>query len=92
MINYRKHYARYPYTDDEGSTHVFRGSLKEYTALHERIRITASAHGCRPFWYDGMIGWGWHCGCKNLRHACNQQCSAITVKSAAYGECTQYVD
>lgn len=37
----------------------------------------AVAAGCRPVWYDGMLGPRWHCGCDDLDHACDQQCSVV---------------
>jgi hypothetical protein len=78
---YAKYHTRYPYQDGD-VTHVCRLSLLEYVELHETIYKTASKNGCKPFWCDGIIGWGWHCGCVQLTHACDQQCSAITMGSA----------
>ena len=42
----------------------------------------AKENGCNPVWYDGIIGWDWHCGCEVMRHAHDQQCSVITKESA----------
>lgn len=49
---------------------------------HDKIFLLAIEHGCKPFWHDGIIGPSWHCGCDDNRHACDQQCSMITEKSA----------
>lgn len=37
--------------------------------------------GCKAHWHDGIVGWAWHCGCTDVRHAHDQQCSVITAKS-----------
>ena len=50
--------------------------------LRDEIYMIAVANGCSPFWYDGMLGPTWHCGCEDNTHACDQQCSAITLGSA----------
>jgi hypothetical protein len=49
--------------------------------LYDEIYKLAVEVGCRPFWYDGMFGPAWHCGCVDNRHACDQQCSMITFRS-----------
>lgn len=49
---------------------------------HDEIHATATANGCKPRWYDGIFGWAWHCTCKDMTHACDQQCSMIDPKSA----------
>lgn len=54
--------------------------MKDY---NDRVYELAEANGCNPFWYDGMLGWAWHCGCADDRHQCDQQCSMITLESAA---------
>lgn len=48
----------------------------------DHIFMLAVENGCQPFWWDGIYGWAWHCNCPDLRHACDQQCSMITTKSA----------
>jgi hypothetical protein len=48
----------------------------------EKIRALAVENGCQPFWYDGMFGWAWHCGCDDNLHCCDQQCSVIDARSA----------
>lgn len=52
----------------------------------ERVRALAVAAGCRPTWHDGILGWAWHCGCADLAHAADQQCSAITEASLRRGK------
>jgi hypothetical protein len=47
----------------------------------EALRQKAVEAGCKPFWWDGIFGWAWHCGCDDLAHACDSQCSMITEKS-----------
>ena len=47
------------------------------------IKARAESNGCRPFWYDGILGWKWHCGCEDGLHCCDQQCSAIDERSAS---------
>jgi len=37
----------------------------------------AVAIGCKPEWLDGIVGWAWHCGCGDLRHAYDSQCSVL---------------
>jgi hypothetical protein len=49
---------------------------------HDQVRQTAIKNGCSPRWYDGICGWAWHCGCDDLTHACDSQCSMITLESA----------
>jgi hypothetical protein len=46
------------------------------------ILVIAQAAGCKPRWYDGLIGWAWHCTCPDNDHGFDQQCSAITEESA----------
>jgi hypothetical protein len=48
-------------------------------SLHE----AALDGGCQPLWRDGILGWGWHCGCPDNRHGADQQCSIITHESLA---------
>ena len=47
----------------------------------DNIFIKAVEVGCNPKWYNGIFGWAWHCGCSDFRHACDQQCSMITIES-----------
>lgn len=49
---------------------------------HDRIFMLAVAKGCQPFWWDGIFGPAWHCGCDDDAHGCDSQCSMITEKSA----------
>jgi hypothetical protein len=39
----------------------------------------AIAAGCTPRWYDGIIGWAWHCDCPGSgdEHCIDQQCSMV---------------
>lgn len=41
----------------------------------------AVAAGCQPFWWDGIFGPAWHCGCKDQKHFMDSQCSMITEAS-----------
>lgn len=45
---------------------------------HDKLYRAAIKAGCKPFWHDGICGPAWHCGCDDLAHACDQQCSMIT--------------
>lgn len=45
------------------------------------IYLKAVDVGCKPIWSDGIVGKAWHCGCDNLAHALDQQCSVITLAS-----------
>ena len=47
------------------------------TPEDSRAVSKARRAGCRPQWYDGIIGWAWHCGCKDRRHAYDSQCSVL---------------
>ena len=78
---YAEYHALYP-RDEDGVVHTCRLDLRGYIDLHERIRKTAIAHGCKPFWHDGLLGWAWHCGCADETHFMDQQCSAISTTSA----------
>jgi hypothetical protein len=51
----------------------------------KRIYDLAIAAGCKPTWHDGMLGWAWHCGCKDGAHYCDQQCSMVTEVSLRRG-------
>jgi hypothetical protein len=55
--------------------------MPEETKHDKLIYKIAKSNGCKPFWYDGIIE-GWHCGCPNERHWYDEECSAITIKSA----------
>jgi hypothetical protein len=48
---------------------------------YDKIFLLAVQVGCHPFWYDGIFGPAWHCGCDDTRHGCDQQCSMITKNS-----------
>ena len=48
---------------------------------NKEIYRKAISVGCNPLWYDGIFGWAWHCGCKDLRHTCDSQCSMLTMNS-----------
>jgi hypothetical protein len=54
----------------------------------DEIHRSAVEAGCRPIWCDGIVGWAWHCGCPDLAHAADQQCSVITPESALRGKVT----
>lgn len=47
----------------------------------EQIHAAALKAGCRPLWWDGIFGPAWHCGCADLKHAGDSQCSMITEAS-----------
>jgi hypothetical protein len=49
---------------------------------HDKIFELAVANGCKPFWWDGIFGHAWHCGCDDDIHFCDSQCSMVTEKSA----------
>ncbi len=49
---------------------------------NDQIFRLAKRNGCQPFWFYGVFGPSWHCGCDDVRHVMDQQCSAITEKSA----------
>ena len=42
---------------------------------HDVAFEKAVAAGCKPFWYDGIIGPAWHCGCdqNGKTHYADQQ-------------------
>ena len=52
-----------------------------WTGKNKEIVEKAFLVGCKPMWYDGMFGWMWHCGCDDHKHACDQQCSILTMES-----------
>lgn len=53
------------------------GRAQKDKALHdEAFRL-----GCKPRWYDGILGWRWHCSCEDNDHGYDQQCSVITEES-----------
>jgi hypothetical protein len=39
----------------------------------------ALAAGCTPRWYNGILGWAWHCSCPgdDDSHYIDQQCSVV---------------
>lgn len=56
--------------------------MQKDNPLVKKVYKQAIKNGCTPFWHDGIFGWSWHCGCANLTHACDQQCSMIDLKSS----------
>jgi len=54
----------------------------------QQVYSDAVSNGCTPFWHDGIFGWAWHCGCPDLIHACDQQCSMIDSASSKRAENT----
>lgn len=46
------------------------------------LRDIAAKNGCKPVWWDGILGWAYHCTCEDELHFGDQQCSVITSKSA----------
>lgn len=55
-----------------GETHYLM-ELEHHKAAFEE----AMQAGCRPTWYDGILGWAWHCNCDDERHCFDQQCSVV---------------
>ncbi len=53
--------------------------INDHTA-NDEFKI-ATLRGCKPMWCDGIFGFAWHCTCEDNTHGCDQQCSAITLKS-----------
>jgi hypothetical protein len=51
--------------------------VAKQTPEDEVIFANAKEAGCSPIWRNGMLGWAWHCGCEDLKHAADQQCSVI---------------
>ena len=51
---------------------------------HDVAFEKAVAAGCKPFWYDGIIGPAWHCGCdqNGKTHYADQQCSVVRFYKA----------
>ena len=49
----------------------------EQVKQHDKIFQRAVKAGCKPTWYDGILGWAWHCGCEDGAHYIDQQCSAL---------------
>jgi hypothetical protein len=37
----------------------------------------AERDGCSPLWWNGILGWRWHCTCPDNKHGLDRQCSAI---------------
>ena len=60
-------------------------TLTTRSEANDRLYHAAIKAGCKPLWCDGIAGWSRHCGCANLRHACDYQCSAITRQSLKTG-------
>ena len=40
--------------------------------------------GCYPFWFDGILGPAWHCGCPRDKetHYIDSQCSVLKFYTA----------
>lgn len=55
-------------------------SFATYKTHNSIAANMARKNGCTPEWSDSMRAYV--CGCEDLRHACDQQCSVITIKSA----------
>jgi hypothetical protein len=51
----------------------------DQTLTHEKAYSKAVKNGCTPRWYNGIVGWAWHCDCpgENSSHFADQQCSAV---------------
>jgi len=56
--------------------------IKMPEEIDREIKKLAEANGCQPFWWDGIFGWAYHCNCEDELHFCDQQCSAISKRSA----------
>ena len=54
---------------------------KRYNPYKDELFKKAVAAGCKPFWFNGIFGPAWHCGCEDEAHFCDQQRSMITEKS-----------
>ena len=50
--------------------------IKQHVVKHEKVYLKAIKNKCKPKWYDGILGWAWHCGCSK-EHYVDQQCSAL---------------
>jgi len=50
--------------------------------INQQIVALARASGCKAKWCDCIFGYAWHCMCPGDDHACDEQCSDITMKSA----------
>ena len=46
------------------------------------LAAIARSNGCEPVWTDGIVGWAYHCFCRDGLHHMDQQCSAISPVSA----------
>ena len=46
---------------------------------HQDAYNAAIAAGCKPVWYDGILGPAWHCDCDEdgPTHYIDQQCSVV---------------
>lgn len=51
------------------------------TPEDDALCIEAIKSGCSPIWYDGLLGWRYHCNCSDHLHCGDQQCSALTSES-----------
>jgi hypothetical protein len=52
--------------------------------IHDEVFRQSIAAGCRPEWLKGMLGFGWHCSCKNGEHQIDQQCSVSKFYKRCY--------
>lgn len=86
MSNEAKHSAGEGEGVGEMSELHFQNNEAHRLAIYEPIRVLAVSNGCKPKWYDGIMGWAWHCTCEDKTHYCDQQCSAISLTSAERGE------
>lgn len=55
---------------------------RKNSELNRQIHALALASGCKAKWCNGIFGYAWHCMCPGDDHACDEQCSDITLKSA----------
>jgi len=46
---------------------------------HKQAHDKAVKAGCTPRWYDGILGWAWHCKCPggDDSHFIDSQCSVV---------------
>jgi hypothetical protein len=46
---------------------------------HNLVYDKAIENGCKPVWFDGILGPAWHCNCdeRGVTHFIDQQCSVV---------------
>ena len=46
---------------------------------HDKAYELAVKAGCKPFWFDGIMGPAWHCGCPDddTTHFIDSQCAVV---------------